>query len=477
MAKLIFFQDVPFEAFGVEFIAGYLKSKGHTVDLIILNQEPKGFDPIDFLKKEKPDVVGFSITTIDFNWSRKLALEIKQEKELRDMVIIFGGAHPTMWPEMIEKDGIDIICVGEGEGAICEVMDNINNGVRDFAHIENLHVKIDGKIIKNKLRDLIQDHDSMPFPDREIYYNRYSLLKNMSTKKFFSGRGCPYKCTYCNNHHYQQLFKGLGKYVTYRSPQKVIDEIKEVRDRWGFKNVYLAAETVTTNRRWLTEFLVLYKEQINVPFSCLSRVNELNEDIIRKMADAGCYFTSFGLESGNERIRNELLNRKMSNEKILEVSGLLHKYKIKFLVHQIFALPTETPAEAFETIDMNIRMKADSTWSSIFQPVLGTEMYKFCKDNKLLAAENAVDNIDSMYGDSTLNQPYTRELSNLQKLVYLCIKFPALVPVVRLLIRLPHNPLFELVSKWNQLMSFRLRYRLGYIEMVKIYLGSNKRFG
>jgi radical SAM superfamily enzyme YgiQ (UPF0313 family) len=323
---------------------------------------------------------------------------------------------------------------------------------------------------------LIQDYDILPFPDREIYY-KYPLLRDMTTKKFFSSRGCPYKCTYCNNHYYQKLFAGLGKYVVYRSPEKVIEEIQEVRRKYGFKYVYLAAETLTTDHAWLKRFLALYRQEIAVPFSCLSRANELNEDIIRELAEAGCYFTSFGLESGSERIRNGLLKRDIRTEKFLEVAALLRKYRIKFLVHQIFALPTETIDEAFATIDMDIRMKADSTWNTIFQPLPGTEIYRYCLDNKLLASELETRHVDSMYAQSTLRQPFVREISNLQKLVWVCLKFPALVPLVRRLIRLPANPLFELISKWNMLTSYRLRYRLGYREMLRIYLRSNKRFG
>ncbi len=476
MAKLIFIQDVAFEAFGVELLSGYLKSQGHQVDLIILNQEKRSFDPLAYLRKERPDVIGFSITTIDHGWSTDLARRIKKDKELLGAVIIFGGAHPTMWPKMIEEDGVDMICVGEGEFALGELLSNIDQGIKDHTGIRNLHVKQDGRIVRNPLRPLIQDYDTLPFPDREIYY-KYPLLRNMTTKKFFSSRGCPYRCTYCNNHYYQKLFSGLGKYVVYRSPAKVIEEIKEVRKKYGFTYVYLAAETLTTDHRWLKEFLALYKKEIALPFSCMSRANELNEDIIKELALAGCYFTSFGLESGNERIRNDLLKRNIDTEKFYEVADLLHKYKIRFLVHQIFALPTETLDEAFETIRMDIRMKADSTWNTVFQPIFGTEIYQYCKDNKLLASELEIEHVDSMYAQSTLSQPYVKEISNLQKLVYICVKFPALIPLVRKLVTLPNNFVFELISKWNMLISFRLRYRLGYLEMLKIYLRSNKRFG
>ncbi len=476
MAKMIFVQDVAFEAFGVEYLSAYVKSKGHTVDLIILNQEKNNFNPVAYLADQKPDVVGFSITTIDHQWSTALAKKIRQEERLAGTLVIFGGAHPTMSPSMIEDDGVDMICVGEGEYALAELLDHIDKGVRDHSTIKNIYVKKDGHVFKNELRPLIENYDLLPFPDRDIYF-KYPILRDMTTKKFFSARGCPYHCTYCNNHYYQKLFAGLGKYVVYRRPEHVIEEIKYVRQKYGFKHVYLAAETVTTNHPWLKKFLELYKKEIAVPFSCLSRVNELDEDIIKNLADAGCYFTSFGLESGSDRLRNGLLKRGMSREKLLEVAALLHKYKIKFLVHQIFALPTETIEEAFETVHMCVRMKADSTWSTIFQPYKGTEIYQYCKTNNLLVSEEVSENVNSLYAQSTLKQPHIKEISNLQKLVLICLKCPVAIPLIRAAIKLPNNIFFEFISKINMLISFRLRYRLGYVEMLGMYLRSKKRFG
>jgi radical SAM superfamily enzyme YgiQ (UPF0313 family) len=475
MARLLFFQDVPFESFGVEFLSAYLKSKNHQVDLVVLNQEKKGFDPVKYVKDTKADVVGFSISTIDIGWTTTLAAKLKADAQLKKIVIIYGGSHPTMHPEFIDQEGIDLICVGEGEYSFEQMLNRIEQKNFDFSDIPNFQVKKDGNIFRNPLRQLVDSHDDLPFPDREIYY-KYPLLRNMTTKKFFTGRGCAYKCAFCNHEHFQNKFKGLGKYVTYRSPRKVIDEIKDVKTRYGFKYVYLATETLTTNHQWLTEFLELYKNEIRVPFSCMSRPNELNEDIIRKLAEAGCFYTSFGLESGNERIRNQMLKRDVTNEQLINAAQLLHKYKIKFLLHQIMVLPHETIDEAFETIEMDIKLKPHSTWTTIFQPTVGTTMYEYCKDNGLLPEETEKQ-IDSMYAVSTLKQPFVKELMNLQKLVYLCIKFPPIVPLVRRVIHLPSNPIFEFVNKWNMMKSFRYRYRLGYIEMFLISLKSNKRFG
>jgi radical SAM superfamily enzyme YgiQ (UPF0313 family) len=476
MSKLLFIQDVPYESFGIEYISAHLKSQGHQTDLVILNQEKKGFDVLDYIRKSNPQVIGFSVSTIDVGWAKNIARRVRADVSLKDTVIIFGGSHPTMHPEFIEEEDVDMICVGEGEYAFAEMMDKLAQGSRDFSSIENFHLKHNGQIIRNPMRPLVENHDLLPFADRSIYYDKYPLLRNMTTKKFYTGRGCAYKCTFCNHEYFQKRFSGLGKYVTYRDPVKVIEEIKEVKEKYGLKYVYFGAETLTTNHRWLTDLLDLYKKEVGIPFSCMSRPNELNEDIVKKLADAGCYYTSFGLETGSERIRNGLLKRDVSDAQLLKSAELLHKYKIKFLLHQMFVLPTETPQEAFETIAMDIKMRPHTVWSTIYQPTVGTSLREHSVNQGLLV-EDPLKPVDSIYSESLLNQPYVKELTNLQKLVYLCLKFPWVVPMVKKLINLPANPLFELVNKWGMASSFRHRYRLGYLEMFLMYLGSNKRFG
>jgi radical SAM superfamily enzyme YgiQ (UPF0313 family) len=474
MSKLLFIQDVPYESFGIEYISAHLKSKGYQTDLVILNQEKKGFDVLDFIRKSNPQVIGFSVSTIDVGWAKNIARRVRADANLKDTVIIFGGSHPTMHPEFIEDEDVDMICVGEGEYAFAEMMEQINQGSRDFSSIENFHLKHKGQIVRNSMRPLVENHDLLPFADRSIYY-KYPLLKNMTTKKFYTGRGCAYKCTFCNHEYFQKRYSGLGKYVTYRDPVKIVEEIKEVKEKYGLKYVYLAAETLTTNHRWLSDFLELYKNEVKIPFSCMSRPNELNEDIVKKLAEAGCYYTSFGLESGSERIRNGLLKRDVSDEQLLKSAELLHKYKIKFLLHQIFVLPNETPEEAFSTIRMDIKMRPHSTWSTIYQPTLGTSLRQYSVDQGLLS-EAALNEVDSLYGESVLKQPHVQEITNLQKLVYLCLKCPWALPFIKGLVKLPPNFLFELINKWGQMKSFRHRYRLGYLEMFLFFWRSNRRF-
>jgi radical SAM superfamily enzyme YgiQ (UPF0313 family) len=223
----------------------------------------------------KPDIVSFSISSFGFQWAVEAAKEIKSEI---DTITLFGGPHPTYFPEFATSEGVDYACRGEGEGAMLDLANTIDDhGPLD--DIPNLMRRgPNGELISNPLRPLIGDLDSLPFPDRDIYF-KYRPLRQLGYKRFLVGRGCPYGCSYCFNRAAQEMYKGLGKYVRHRSPAEVVAEIQQVRTRYDLQTVGFSDDTFTTNKRWLLEFLELYRREVAVPFTCLTRINELDEEI------------------------------------------------------------------------------------------------------------------------------------------------------------------------------------------------------
>lgn len=467
MTKILFIQKEASEKFGVMTLSAVLKKAGHEVEIFIELLEKENVS--DYIKNWQPDFIAFSITTMERDWAVNLASKIKK---VYKVFSIFGGAEPTYNPEMISHPAVDFICRGEGEEAILELLERLKKG-KSVTGVRNIWGKEGKQIIKNPLRPLIEDLDKLPLPDRELYY-KYPLLRNLSTKKFLSSRGCPYNCTYCSNHAYLKLYRGLGKFIRYRSPQLVIQETREVKKKYGFKTVYFADETFTLNHPWLYEFLALYKREINAPFSCLARVNELDEKTIRILKKSGCFYVSFGLESGSQRIRNGILKRNMSDKDLLRVGRLMHKYQLSFLTHQMYVLPTETLEEAFQTVELGIKMGSDSVWDTVFQPLKNTEIYKFCQRKKLLPKNFKVD---SMFGESRIKNPDKKPIKNLRKLAWLTIKLPWLFPLTKKLVFLPNNLFFELIFKISEGYSIRRRWRLSFLEMVKLAWGTGNKLG
>ena len=181
MAKILFIQNIMAEYPGIMYLSAVLKDRGHKCSVVI---STKTSDYLKAIKSEKPDIIAFSIMTGMHLWAIATAQELK--KKVPDIKIIFGGVHPTYFPEIIEQPGVDIICRGEGELAILELMNALDSG-SEILDIADLWVKEEGKIIKNDVRNLIGDLDEIPFMDRELYYEKYPFLKNKYPRP--EGRG------------------------------------------------------------------------------------------------------------------------------------------------------------------------------------------------------------------------------------------------------------------------------------------------
>lgn len=467
MAKVLFVQREAAEKFGVMSLSAVLKRDGHEVELFLELLEKKSI--FDFIKRFQPDYIAFSITSIEKDWAIKLSAKIKK---IYKVYSVFGGAEPTYNPEIINLPAIDFVCRGEGEKGLLELIKRIDRG-ESLKGIQNFWVKEKGKIIKNPLGSLRANLNDLPLPDRTIYY-KYPLLANLSTKKFLCSRGCPYSCTYCSNHAYHKLFKNLGQFIRFRKPEIIIEEIIKVKKEYGLKNVYFSDETFTLNHEWLYELLKLYRKKIKLPFSCLARANELDEKTVRELKKSGCFYIAFGLESGSERIRNEILKRNMSNEVLFNAAKLLKKYNIPFLTHEMFVLPTETLAEAYQTVEMNIKMGTDSVWGTVFQPFRNTEIYEYCKERKLI---NDKIKAGSTHGQSVIKNQHKKEISNLRKIDWLIIKFPWTFPLAKKIVYLPDNIFFRISLRLSEVYSIKRRWRLGIWEMIRLAIGTGDIFG
>lgn len=468
MAKILFIQEEASEKFGTMILSAVLKKAGHEVNLFIQNLEKETI--FSYLEKHKIDFLAFSITTIERKWALNLARQIKKKYALDT---VFGGADPTyVPPQLIKEKGVDYLCRGEGEIAFVELIKRVTNG-KTIKGLENIWGKEKGKIIKNPLGHLIMDLDKLPVPDREIYY-QYPLLKHLSTKKILCSRGCPYNCTYCSNHAYLKLFVGKGQFVRYRSSEKIIEEIFKIKKLYGYKRIYFADETFTANHVWLYRFLALYRKKIKAPFSCLARANELDEKTIKILKQSGCFYVAFGVETGCERIRNEILKRNMSDEVLLKAASLMHKYSLPFLSHHMYVLPTESIQDTFKTVELDMKMQPDSVWDTVFQPLINTEIYDYCLRKKLLPKKIIVD---SMFGESHILNPDKKVIGNLRKLAWFSIKLPFLWPLVRKMIYWPANPVFDLIFKISEVYSIKGRWRLGYWEMIRLAWGTGNKLG
>jgi len=356
---------------GLSYISGWLKqnSNNHNIKLFDFTWNENIYDCYKLIKQFQPNIIGITLSSMDFEFCKKLIFDIRKISKSK---IVLGGIHPTVAPEESIAFA-DIICIGEGEGAFGELVDKLEKN-EDITDIKNLWIKNRDKVVKNELRDLIQDLDSL-YCDRNLFdIWKYVKARNY-TMDVYAGRGCPYNCFYCINYILNKAYNGKGKIIRLRSPENIINEIKDLKKKFSLKQITFPDDTFTYNKKWLIEFCNLYKKEIKLPFVCNARVENLDEEVIKNLKQANCYALKIGIESGSTKIRKEILNRFMSNAQIINAFQLCKKYNIKTLSFNMVGIPTETKRDMLKTIQINRYCQPTEISVTIWIPFPGTHLF------------------------------------------------------------------------------------------------------
>ncbi len=421
------------EPLGIMYIASAIKEENHEVDLITTSENlEKKFAEF------KPDFVGYSIMTGDQNFYDNIN---KKLKEKFNFFSIAGGPHPTFFPEMLSNSSFDAICIGEAEEAIKQFLGSPNS-----KSIPNFWFKTDEGIIKNPVQPLTEDLDTLPFPDRELVF-KYDHINEGPIKHFIASRGCPYNCSFCFNKSFSELYEGKGSRVRFRSVDNLLDEIEQVISSSPTKVVCFQDDTFILIPEWIKEFSIKYKERIGLPFYCHVRPNLIQGEIVDDLRNAGCYGANIGVESGNDNVKKDVLDRMVSNEQIYDAITLLKKNGIKVMAHNILGLPFTTLENDFETLELNIRCQPDYAWASIFQPYPKTKLGERCVEEGMYAGDFSDTN--TFFDTSPLNISNKNEIANLQKLFAIVVKYPELYSsgILQELIKLPYEETKEGFTK------------------------------
>ena len=444
MARVVFLQKDVFAKPAVMALSACVKRAGHRCFVVVADLEK---DPVAAVLGLKPDVIGFSITTPEFPFMRDMGSRLRA---LCDKVIICGGAHATFYPEVIHEPYLDALCRGEGDEAFLEFLNALDSGANTDT-LANLWVKKQGRVIENEVRPLVADLDSLPFYDREIY-TRYGLYAGKGREILYhqvamAGRGCPKSCSFCFNKCYNSLYRGKGAVVRRRSVGHVIAELKDLKRSGKVGFITLDDDSFTlAPRTWLHAFFAVYEKEIGIPFKINTTPAALDEDLVKRLKQAGCFAVKMGLESGNEKIRNRILNKNLPESAVVESARLLKKYGIRFQTFNMVGHPGESLAMAFETFALNCRIRPDFVWCSLLNPYPGTDIYELCKNEGFLSKEKDFKGPDySYFTGSPLDLPDKNALINLQKLLDVSVRLYVPEPVLRVLITLPLTPFYRLL--------------------------------
>lgn len=432
MIKVAFLQNLYFELYGIMSLSAILKQNGYQCELLLGSTN----NIISNVDKFNPNVVAMSCVYEQRFWVKRVAKAVK--KINKDILVIVGGPHPTFYPDLIENSDIDVICRGEGEYPLLEFVNSLGNGnfKNNLTNIKNLWIKRDsGEMIKNNIRPLIENLDELPWADREIYYKN-SYFKNNPVKRFMVGRGCPYECNFCFNIKLKELYKGLGKYCRLRSAENIIEEIKYVKSKYPLQRIHFYDDLFIFNKKWLFDFLNKYESKIKIPFRCGAKADLIDDDVIKRLKYAGCAHIEFGIETGNENLRRNVLNKNITDKQIINASKILHKYDIEFSTTNMFAIPGETLSNALETVKLNMEVKPATTWASILQLYPGLPITEYSLNNGYLKKVDIDNNVLNSFQKSPLKR--NKELGyifNLHKFFSILVYSPYLLNMIKFIIK------------------------------------------
>jgi anaerobic magnesium-protoporphyrin IX monomethyl ester cyclase len=360
---------------GIGYLASYLKSNLQIDVSVIDTTFTRSFDYVfNMLGKDKPDILGIYVDSV----MTKDAITIAERAKDNGLYVIFGGPQATVLPELFITHS-DIVVRGEGELVLAEVIKSY--GMQDLSHIPGIWWKKEGEIIRNAPNHNFVDLDDMPFMEREslpmdkyLYYWNYldALGLNKRGTSMIVSRGCPFSCTYC-----QPTIKEMfGEKLRFRSPGNVAEEIRILKKRYNIDGVFFHDDTFTVNHSWLKEFCcTLEKDKLPILWGCNSRVDTVNEDILKMMYQAGLRNIHLGIESGSQRILDSIYNKKIKFEQAKYVISLARKIGIYTMGFFMLGAPSETEREINNTISYARGLRLEEASFSLTAPLAGTYLH------------------------------------------------------------------------------------------------------
>lgn len=367
---------------GVGYIASYILEKTKCkVDII--DTTFNNFDAfvIRKIRKNDYDLICFSIMTTMLKDSLRLASLIKKIKP--SSKILFAGPHPTVMPtETLKNKQVDAVCIGEGEETILELVKEKFS----FKGIKGIWYKHGEEIIKNSPREPIENLDKLPFPLRQkseikkyqdLWFQLDSISTNLKGVNIFSSRGCPYKCTYCQ----PTLESIFGKKIRKRSPKNIVGELKHLKKKYKINAFMFLDDTLIFDKKWVMDICdEIIKSKLNLIWGCNARANLVTEELFKKMRKAGLRKVFMGIESGSQRVLDEVYNKGITLKQVKMATKILKQLGLKIQGYFMIGAPSETEKEIEKTIKFARDLPINEATFSITTPLPKTYLYEKTKD-------------------------------------------------------------------------------------------------
>ena len=370
------------EPIAIEYVGSAAKSKGHNVRLFQQRTESNEELTNKILGFE-PDLVGFSAMTYAFPDGLEIAGRIKQKNP--DVYTVFGGYHASSTPEIVQYDSIDFTVIGEGENALVELVQKLENN-EEVSNIKGLSYFNGSEVISNQLRERI-DLDNQPWPIREERFFKNTLITGITDPpigkqkiaQISYSRGCPFHCKYCASPNV------YGSAVKWRKAENVTAEIKYLKDNFNVNLLYFTDLTFNLNKERVFELNDLLKEEKINWIAMASPDINIDYDLLREMKEAGCTRLMYGIESVHDRIA-ESVGRK-GNHRAKRLEELFRINDELGIITRAFLMIgnlNETKEDIKGYLDTLKKILPDEIRIGITTPLPGTALFEEAKRHKLL---------------------------------------------------------------------------------------------
>ena len=360
---------------GLAYIGAVLERAGHKVEIYDCTIGMPYAELMKKLNSYQPEIIGITGTTPAS--SSMFIVSEKIRKDLPDTIILVGGAHLNALPEETMKHGcFDIGVLGEGEITVVEMIKHIkDHGLKNLNRIAGIVYREDNHIRMTKPRPLIKDLDQLPFPARHLlpplsaYSPTPASLRRRPLGVMITSRGCPSNCTFCD----RAIF---GSTYRMRSAGNVLDEVEELINKYGAREIRFFDDCMTLNKRRIFEICDEFeKRKINIPWTCLTKVNAVTKEMLDRMKQVGCWQVLYGLESGDPRML-KLLNKGTTVEQNKKAIRWAKEVGLSVRGDFIVGTPGDTLGSMEKTLDFAVKMNLDYAHFNKFVPLPGTKLYR-----------------------------------------------------------------------------------------------------
>lgn len=472
---------------GLAYIAGYLDSLGYSVE--VLDASAEGFDHReridrehvrvglsdealrDRIKKIRPDMVGisnlFSMQAAEADHIAHLTKEI-----FPDVPVVVGGPHPSSVPEeALKNPDIDYVVIGEGEKTMGELIEKLNKGRSLDSQKALGYRNLKGNIQINPEFNFIEDIDSIPYPayhlfDMSIYFGKMSVHGARRTNRFIpviTSRGCPLECTFCTAH------KVWGKKYRYRSPEAVVAELEFLKNEYGIKEVIFEDDNITLNKRRAEKlFDLMIERNLDLIWTVPNGIAlfTVDQQLLRKMKDSGCYKVNFAIESGSQRVLDEVIHKPMKLKRVIPLINYAKKIGLEVGAFFIIGMPGETLDEIRQTFRF-IRKHGISTSNiSLAVPLPGSALYEIVQKNNYFVHSRVKEKLSLLHPRRYNIQTPDWNADELQRLV----RYETAKTKIYIMLTQPHLLLHFFSSNLLKYIFKRIWY-----ELTSLLKGFSKR--